>query len=298
MRRLARVDWGVINAVYAAELEGGPACFVKVTPRSRGEHRLREEVWAYGRCRRVGVPTPEVLAFDPAPSHFPEPYLITRRIPGENGLRARLSDDDRQAVLRQLGGYLARIHTIALDGFGLLRPVGDGFAGEHPSLWANLVRELDAGWWREPVLHHGLATPAELAALRERFVRDRALFTASRACLVYADSGLKNLVVQGNAVTGLVDMENVVAGEPVNDFDALHYETEADFRAVQEGYGQPELFDAAFTRKLALYRLLFSFPRLAYHHRRGDAAGLAATRRRIQRLEVELGPCQTSPRYQ
>ncbi len=101
--RLDRVDHGVINAVYTARLSGGLDCFVKVAPRSRGTHALREEVWTYAHCRAVGVPTPEVLAFAPEPADFPEAYLITRRVPGENGHAARLDDEQRRRVLQPLG---------------------------------------------------------------------------------------------------------------------------------------------------------------------------------------------------
>lgn len=51
-------------------------------------------------------------------------------------------------------------------------------------------------------------------------------------------------------------------GEPVNDFDVLHHETEADFESVKRGYGLPDVFEAGFTRKPHLYRLLFAFPTL------------------------------------
>lgn len=146
VERLERVDLGVINAVYAARLSNGLGCFVKIAPASRGEHRLRHEVWAFERCRRIGIPTPEVLEFVAEPGAFPEPFHITRRVPGENGAHLRLTDAQRYAVFRQIGGYLARIHSIRMDGFGLLQGRGDGFAGE----WSKLRgrRSLGSSIWR------------------------------------------------------------------------------------------------------------------------------------------------------
>lgn len=82
-----------------------------------------------------------------------------------------------------------------------------------------------------------------------------------------------------------------MAGEPVNDFDSLHYEREADLAAVKEGYDAPMLFDAAFKRKLHLYQLLFAFPTLAVHHQRGHTARVTETQERIRRLRnvIESG---------
>jgi aminoglycoside phosphotransferase (APT) family kinase protein len=286
---LQRVDLGVINAVYEARLANGLDCFVKVAPASRGHHTLAQEVWAFERCRRVGVPAPEVLAFRPEPGAFPEPYHITRRLPGENGERVRLTAEQRHDAFRQLGSYLARIHRVTLHGFGLLERCGDGFGGQHPTVWENLVAVLDARWWREPLLAVGLVNEAELHALRTRFEQEGELFRTARACLVWADGGLKNVLIEGGMLVGVVDMENVVAGEPVNDFDALHYDTEEDLAAVKDGYESPALFDAAFERKRQLYRLLFAYPTLAQHHRRGNTARVAEMRDRIRQLQASLG---------
>lgn len=290
VRERARVQLGVMNLVYAARLANGLECFVKLAPAGRGEHRLREEVWAFKRCRAAGVPTPEVLAFDPAPPVFPEAYHITRRIPGENGLQAKPGRDERLDALRQLGHYLSLIHSIQLSGFGYLQPTAvGGYAGRYSTLWENVRWLLDSAPWWEPLLRDGLMTDVQLAALRNCFEEHRALFDSARSCLVYADGGLKNLIVNGGRVVGLVDMENVVAGEAVNDFDALEHDGEEEFAAVREGYGRPELFDEAFFRKLTLYRLLFAFPRLAFYHRRGDAPAMAETRRLVRALALELG---------
>lgn len=286
---LRRVDLGSINAVYEASLANGLECFVKVAPPGQTAH-LREEIWGFEQCRAVGVPAPEVLAFDPAPMSFPEPYHVTRRIPGENGLHAGLDRSGRLTVLRQLGHYLARMHAIRLEGFGLLRPSGQGFRGEYPTLWENLGSLLDAAPWWEELLRNGLVTGDQIDVVRRHFQEHRALFdSVSQACLVHADGGLKNLVVQGQCLVGVVDLENVVAAEAVNDFDALHFEGDEEFRAVCEGYDRQELFDAAFFRKLMLYRLLFSFAHLAYYSRRGDREAAAATQGRMRALAAELG---------
>jgi len=95
---------------------------------------------------------------------------------------------------------------------------------------------------------------------------------------------MRNLVVDRGRVVGLVATEKVVAAEAVNDFDALEYDTEEQFNAVCEGYDRPGLFDEVFFRKLALYRLLFAYPRLAFYHRRGDRTAVAETPCRIREL--------------
>jgi aminoglycoside phosphotransferase (APT) family kinase protein len=138
---------------------------------------------------------------------------------------------------------------------------------------------------------------AQIDALRQRFEQNRDLFEVERACLVYAAAGLKNVVLDGARVVGVVDMENAVAGEPVNDFDALHYETDADFDSVKRDYGRPQLLDASFSRKLALYRMLFAFPTLLSHYRRQNAHRVAALQERVRALEAEMDTLETTGQW-
>lgn len=140
-----------------------------------------------------------------------------------------------------------------------------------------------APWW-DPLLRDGLASVTQIDTLRRCFEEHRGPFDAPRSCLVYADGGLRDFLVDRGRVVGLVDTENVVAAEAVNDFDALARDTEEEFNAVCEGYDRPGLFAEVFFRRLALYRVLFAYPRLACYHRRGDRMAVAETQRRIREL--------------
>jgi len=289
VERLMRVDLGTINAVYEAHLSSGLDCFVKVAPASAGHRDLGQEVWAFAQAGRIGLPTPEVLAYDPAPAEFPEPYHITRRIPGMNARQADLTPDQRAAALRTLGVFLARLHTVPVEGFGTLHPEGAGFVGSHASQWKDIVALLEGAWWRGPLLQSGLVTEADLARLDSLMKADQPLFAQQHACLVWQDAGLKNLVVEEGVVTGMVDLENVGGGTPLNDFALMDYETQAELAAVKDGYGAPALFNAAFDRAWLLLRLLYAYPTLASHYRRGNAARVSDLQTRIQQLLTALG---------
>lgn len=64
---------------------------------------------------------------------------------------------------------------------------------------------------------------------------------------------------------------------------------EVDLAAVKDGYGAPALFDAAFDRATLLLRLLYAYPTLATHHRRGNAARVSDLQARIRQLRTALG---------
>jgi aminoglycoside phosphotransferase (APT) family kinase protein len=204
-------------------------------------------------------------------------------------LQARLTPEQRHLALRTLGAFLARLHTIPVEGFGTLHPASDGLAGCFHTQWEDIAALLEGAWWREPLLASGLATEAELSRLRSLLEANRGLFARERACLVWQDGGLKNLVVADGTVTGMVDLENVAAGAPLNDFVLLHYESEAELAAVKEGYGAPAMFDAAFDRAFLLLRLLYAYPTLTHHLRRANARRVADLQARIRHLLAALG---------
>jgi len=72
---------------------------------------------------------------------------------------------------------------------------------------------------------------------------------------------LKNVLVQGANVTGILDFENLLAGDPLMDFAPLRYWSRDPARtmaALRRGYGRSPLADPDAGRRLALYELLLA----------------------------------------
>lgn len=290
--KMDRKDLGQINAVYFATLDDKTDCVVRISPKERGYNSFDEEAWAFDKCGVVGVPTPEILALDTSPSNFPEPYMITRKLPGVNGEEAHLSEEQKQKVLRQLGHYLSLIHGIHVEGFGTLHKRGETFVGDHPTLWHYIESEFETGWWLPVVRDNNLLPDKKVAEARERFLEDKALFSQPiTASLIYGDAALKNLLVEGTTVTGILDMENVTASDPILDFAFFHFwlGDEGDYLSyLQEGYDNKELFDANFRRKLLLYELLKGLSTLAFRFQKNDPEEVKLVHRRIPEIEKEL----------
>ncbi len=292
-----RKDLGQINAVYFAALDDRTDCVVRISPKERNWNNFEEEAWAFEKCKAIGVPTPEVLAVDVAPSNFPEPFMITRRLSGVNGEEAHLSEEQKHKVLRQLGHYLFLIHSVQIDGFGRLQKQESAFVGEHISLWKSIQQEFDSGWWLAVVQENKLLPKGKVEEIKKRFDREEALFAVpTSASLIYGDASLKNLLVEGTKITGILDMENVSASDPVQDFAFFHFwisDAEGYFRSLQEGYDNQDLFDGNFRRKLLLYELLKALSTLAFRFQKSDPEEVKLVHRRIPEIEEELDSIQS-----
>ena len=285
---LERDTVGASHAVYFATLAAGADCVVRVSCDPDFYHLLEQEVWAATQCRERGVPVPEILAYEMSPSDFPEPYMIMPRVAGTPAHGSDLTAAERQAILEQLGHYLSLIHSITLPGFGWLIARHGAFAGQRQSWWEHVQAHYD----REAMVLPADVLPRHRQAkLRERLEQERSIFALGSASLVHGDYHFKNILVHGATVTGLVDFENLVAGDPVFDFTGVHFRSsnqEKDLSALQRGYGSNSLFDDVFMKKLFLYEILLALAILWWKCQFQDAAGIAVLHRRLRNIEGTL----------
>jgi aminoglycoside phosphotransferase (APT) family kinase protein len=259
--RLRKDSTGASHAVYFALLADGLECVLRVVMHAAEDPGL--EVWMAARCRERGVPVPEVLACAPAPRDGWPAYIITRRLPGVPAHPVRLHAAERGAVLRQMGTYLASIHTIPVSGFGHLVRQGNGFAGREPSLWTFLDHEIRGELGRLP---DDALPPARRAAIYARFAAAREALDRPAAVACHGDYRLKNAVLaQENGrwrVSGVVDFEMAQAGDPAYDLAYFFYSlrsrpwTEADLAAICAGYGLPYPFPPDLRQRVLLYQVL------------------------------------------
>jgi aminoglycoside phosphotransferase (APT) family kinase protein len=288
---LRRYEHGIVNAVYFLETASARACAVRVSERRNRDYAALE-VWAFRRCEAVGVPVPRLIAYDVDPQDFPEPYLVTALVSGLLGDAAELSVEELFAAYEDLGRQAARLHAIALQGFGELVPSGEGFAGPQASWWERIQVELD-GYERRlavPGRERGLA---HLTAARDWAAAHRSLLALERGALVHGDLQGKNFLTRDRRVAAILDFECAEAGDPVMDCRVFHYwDSRGDALLAEflRGYGGvPGGGTAAdFAAKLAFYQLLYALLLLCMAYRDDDERSIVRTFERIPQIERRL----------
>jgi hygromycin-B 7''-O-kinase len=279
---------GASNDVYFVTLADGDQCVVRIG-RAEWRHLVPQEVWAIGRCRALGVPAPEVIAADWSLAGFGWPYTVMRRLPGRVVRRRELSRAQIESLLEQMGGYLRLIHGVELAGHGNLVESGHDYAGRHATAWEALRGDLET---RLANLSSGLFSEDRIGRVRARVEAERATFALDTSVLVHGDFQGNNVLVEDSRVTGILDFENLVAGDPALDFKPVHFLSDAperDLAALRRGYGdRPGLFDDRFLRRLLVYELVFALELLWWKARFGNRAGAAELVAKLDRAEAEL----------
>ena len=199
------------------------------------------------------VPVAEILAYDDGRQLLDRDYLLMERLPGRP-----LSDADLPAglfdrVLEQVGGYLAQMHALVADRYGYL-------GAHHPMdpqpTW---VEAFHVMWNKllDDVVACGGYSQEEAGALRRLFDVYRPHFDRPvPAALLHMDVWSQNILVDdAGRVTGLVDLDRALWGDPEIEYAVLDYCGISE-PAFWRGYGRAR--DTSFPAQIrARFYLLY-----------------------------------------
>jgi aminoglycoside phosphotransferase (APT) family kinase protein len=236
---------------------------------------------------KTSIPVAEILAYDDSHALIDHTYMVMQRLPGcalcdMPGVSERFYD----RVLVQVGGYLRQMHALTAQQYGYL-------GAHHPM-------EPRATWWEafrtmwnallDDVRQAGGYSAAEAAALGElldahREHVDRPL----PASLLHMDVWSQNILVDENGtVTGIVDMDRALWGDPEIEFAVLDY-CDISRPAFWVGYGCSRV-DTPAARIRRQFYLLYEVQKYIVIEllRRGNRAVADRYREQCLRLALPL----------
>ncbi|MFF2060617.1 phosphotransferase family protein [Streptomyces sp. NPDC058200] len=265
--RCEPLSGGTYNALFRVSLRDGREWVVKVPPpESRpglGYERdlLRGEVAFYTAVGAVdGVPVPEVVRYACDPTAATGAFLIMSALPGApwHERDGELAPEERAGLRRELGGLVARTHTVTGPGFGYpalpLGPLAGTWREAFAAMMAGLLDDAERYGARLP------RSPAVIRALTAEV--SGVLDEVTVPVAVHFDLWQGNVLLDGRAgartVSGIVDGERMFWGDPLADFVSLallgDIEEDKDFLAGYAAAGGRAEFDAPARLRLALYR--------------------------------------------
>lgn len=216
---------GFVHDNIRVQLESGREAVVKFPYWPRVE-RMDRTQQMFEHLREAGVGCPDVLAVDISGERG-EPCLILSWLPGETlaDVWTTLTDDERQAIGRELGEWTARLHAIQAPG------VSQGEVLRR-DLHRRLSLARDAELIPDPLLDRSRAIVEPVAASRMR----------EPARAVHGDLYLDNVIIAGEPgrrrLAGVIDFDRLMPEDPARDFVKCRW-------WVFERY--PELIDPLMT---------------------------------------------------
>lgn len=222
-----------------------------------GMVRYAGEKWAYDTLRGSDLPVPQVVALDSSKSLAPNDYLIITRLPGQTVSETRrdLTPQTLDHIGYVAGQHLATIHNHQFDGFGYLFKLAGGagnpdwaaFVGDFYADYGGQVRR--GGWLPEAVLDR-------IDAVR---LKMQPLFALVRqGHFVHGDYHFANMLGQDGNLTGLLDFEWAISGDPAWDFridDQLAEYAPGVRAAFYAGYTSLRPLTDHHAERVAFYKL-------------------------------------------
>jgi aminoglycoside phosphotransferase (APT) family kinase protein len=277
-----RITNGESNEVYSADLADGNEVIVRIS--SKESSRFEAERWAIEQCAEIGVPVPRVIAVEAiGDKGNPLSVSIENKIPGvtlDEMAEGSLSDSDMAKLLREAGHLLSRINSIATSGFGELDQSGNG---KYESVRQMLSQqELNRDHFIKVARSIDLDLHIVEKALSILYEHSEN-FPSTSPLLIHNDFAPKNVLISGNAVSGILDFECAEGGDPAREFAYWQFFVEERYplRYLIEGYDNKSVFGEEFESRTRLWRLYTGLTNLDRFARRRYKRGVEHCKRRL-----------------
>jgi aminoglycoside phosphotransferase (APT) family kinase protein len=256
----SRIVGGEGNEVWSITTQAGDDLILRVS-RSTA---FAAERWAAEQARRMGVPAPEVLLVDDAIAIDDQQVAawIHRRIHGRP-LETVQDEPIARRLTAAAGEYLARIHAVATSGNGPLDAHGRG----------RRANFSDALAWDDQAAAAALVngiSRADVDQAAQLLDASRQLWTPPR--LLHGDWLPEHVLVQDDAVVGIIDFGGAHSGDPA--FDIAYWQFFWDTErypgaALLEGYRRAGDPGPNLDQRVHLCRLGLSMRAIAYYTEHG-----------------------------
>jgi aminoglycoside phosphotransferase (APT) family kinase protein len=251
--------------------------------------KMQKEVTVTGLIQdRLSVPAPRILFADDSKRLLGLNFILMSKLDGSGlgRLEKTLASEQLGAAYAQIGRLLREFHRIPMEAFGYIGPKGirTAHSTNHDYLTHQFQRKL-----KEFAERGGRA---ELAQRVAGHVSERAqlLQGCSQAVLCHNDLHAGNLLAtignDGPRLTGVMDFEGALAGDPLMDVaKALYYLDKSCTRALLGGYGP--LNREHWSETLDLYHLYFVLELWCWMAQIGK-------KERLDKLALELEACSAA----
>lgn len=204
-----RMTDGLANEVYAVSLASRDV----VVRLNTDSHAMRGAEAHIALFHTLGIPVPEVLAADYDQALVPFAWQVQSRLPGRDIGRVieTLSTSQLTAIASEIAKIVRALAPLPSNGrFGWT-----GGAGEAAyATWLELLEAL-AGQIAARIAIRGVVAPRYLRAIETLLTDHADYFGAVVSTFYYDDMSSKNVMVHDGRFVGLVDLDTVAHGDPL-----------------------------------------------------------------------------------
>jgi aminoglycoside phosphotransferase (APT) family kinase protein len=208
-RRIRRMTAGTANEVYAVTLPSREV-IVRLNADSASMRGAEKHIRLF---RSLGISVPEMLASDYSKSLIPFAYQVQSKLDGTDigHVIATLSDDQLRAVAREIAAIMRKLKPLPTSGrFGWM---GGGKEATFMT-WPDLLKDMSAQVAERAAATH-VVSDRHLRAMDALLASYLPYFSRVASVFYYDDMSSKNVIVRDGRFAGLVDLDTVAFGDPL-----------------------------------------------------------------------------------
>jgi len=191
---------------------------------SRGDFPYRAydffiDKWAMEELSRYDIPHVNIIDVDVTRSKYPFDYMIMEKAKGKTLFEIRRTEKDYSNCLIDFGKTLAKIHSIAVESYGLLDidhllklHKGKGLQ----SNWTDFVyKNLECDL--RSCFDNGLIDETAKKSIQTVFLKAKEYIEVPKSSLLHGDLSNKNIFIFDKAVSAIIDWEDCLCGDSIFD---------------------------------------------------------------------------------
>lgn len=267
----SQTNLGNVNSVRVGLLTSGREVIIRCHPKGVRNGYFHVEAAAAHRAKQAGLPGFDTLAVHDYAGKDDFAFHVVECLPG-TAIKKWLEQnpEDEAELVSKIGQMMARLHQVGVEGFG---PFDNEIAkqGRLKGLYATQGEALRAALPFNLDAMQQLKVISESQAIKiaKLFEDSNTLHADVRPVLVHNDFADWNLLTDGKDVTGILDWDECVGGDPAMDIAcwSTFFEPER-MQAFLDGYRQITETPANFDEKFELFRLRYVLSKMTLRMRR------------------------------
>lgn len=287
----AQTNLGNVNSVRVGELTSGKEVIIRCHPKGIKNGYFHAEATAARKAKEAGLPSYDTLAVHDYEGGDDFAFQVIEKLP-DTAIKKWLEThpDDETVLLPEIGKAMARLHQIKVDGFGAFDNE-KAKSGELVGLHQTFAEAVRAGlpFNLDVLTKESILTDEQSQAITALFSDENLLLDVPQAVLVHNDFADWNLLTDGKEVTGILDWDECVGGDPVSDIAcwSTFFDPER-LKGFLDGYWQIAEKPSDFDDKFELLRLRYVLSKMTLRLRRYSWEPTDFMREKIETGKVHL----------
>ena len=214
---------------------------------------FQKDRWCFQQFHSEELPIPEILEIGSFSFHYA--YCLSRRLPGIT------LEDSAIPTLQQLTPYVSQVWKVihqsllpSSEGFGPFNECGHATFSSWQSFLQSTIRGKDQQW--DHLFASNLLDATALQPVMQSYLRLTGHCPEERK-LVHGDFGSNNVLTDGKKITGVLDWDCALYGDPLFDVaGSFFWSPWLDCMRIQSEFFQQTLRNEAnFAVRLQCYQL-------------------------------------------